>query len=131
LYLLQLVQALKYEPNKSPLAVFLISRCTANAVLANYFYWYLLDSIPSVSKQLLAQLDSQSSLTFKRQRALVDKLEAICQQVQRGTNQARKLEILVDNAIELVNFEALPLPLDPAVQVTGLVIGIILKINTN
>lgn len=54
----------------------------------------------------------------------MDKLSAICQQVQRGTNQARKLEILVDNTLELVNFEALPLPLDPTVQITGLVIGI-------
>jgi hypothetical protein len=60
---------------------------------------------------------------FRRQRDLLDKLDAICLQVQRGTNQARKLEILVDNAIALVNFEALPLPLDPTVQITGLVIG--------
>ena len=54
LYLLQLVQALKFEripeasssgsgPAKdSSLAEFLISRATANSILGSYFYWYLM-----------------------------------------------------------------------------------------
>ncbi|KAI0130200.1 phosphatidylinositol 3 [Xylariales sp. AK1849] len=52
LYLLQLVQALKFEPisttdsnrpatEASSLATFLISRAVENFKLANYFYWYL------------------------------------------------------------------------------------------
>ena len=52
LYLLQLVQALKYEHispdstqdvvENSPLARFLIQRAAANFMLGNYFYWYLM-----------------------------------------------------------------------------------------
>lgn len=52
LYLLQLVQALKYErltssPDQAPgqgstLANFLIQRATADFTLGNYFYWYLM-----------------------------------------------------------------------------------------
>ncbi|OBA20613.1 phosphatidylinositol 3-kinase, partial [Metschnikowia bicuspidata var. bicuspidata NRRL YB-4993] len=49
LYLLQLVQALKYEPvladddvlDEAPLARFLIERAVANPKLGNYFYWYV------------------------------------------------------------------------------------------
>ncbi|EEY15565.1 phosphatidylinositol 3-kinase VPS34 [Verticillium alfalfae VaMs.102] len=52
LYLLQLVQALKYEhisansaqdaTQDSSLAAFLISRAAANFMLGNYFHWYLM-----------------------------------------------------------------------------------------
>jgi phosphatidylinositol 3-kinase len=52
LYLLQLVQALKYEHmsadtgveniQHSPLAQFLIQRAAANFMLGNYFHWYLM-----------------------------------------------------------------------------------------
>ena len=47
LYLLQLVQALKYEnieptgPQVSSLASFLINRAAGNVQLANYLYWYV------------------------------------------------------------------------------------------
>lgn len=49
LYLLQLVQALKYEPvfslgdllKEAPLANFLIDRSVQNGVLGNFFYWYV------------------------------------------------------------------------------------------
>lgn len=47
LYLLQLVQALKYEnieptgPQVSSLATFLINRAARNVQLANYLYWYV------------------------------------------------------------------------------------------
>ncbi|KAJ1567431.1 Phosphatidylinositol (PI) 3-kinase, partial [Cladochytrium tenue] len=49
LYLLQLVQALKFESiteksgiHESPLADFLIDRSIKNPILGNYFYWYLM-----------------------------------------------------------------------------------------
>ena len=48
LYLLQLVQALKFEPYgdrpnaNTALAAFLIRRATENPILANYLQWYLL-----------------------------------------------------------------------------------------
>jgi phosphatidylinositol 3-kinase len=64
LYLLQLVQALKYEhiatesgedgTDKSSLARFLISRAVDNFTLGNYFFWYLMveceDTSPDQSK---------------------------------------------------------------------------------
>jgi len=42
-YLLQLVQALRYEsdPKCKPLADFLFSRCSKDMTLCNYFFWYL------------------------------------------------------------------------------------------
>lgn len=50
LYLLQLVQALKFEnipeitgvTSDSSLAGFLISRASENSILGSYFYWYLM-----------------------------------------------------------------------------------------
>ncbi|KAM9930859.1 hypothetical protein OXX80_009265 [Metschnikowia pulcherrima] len=49
LYLLQLVQALKYEPvsatgdalREAPLALFLVEKSVQNGMLGNYFYWYV------------------------------------------------------------------------------------------
>jgi len=41
LYLMQLVQALKFESFEGDLARFLIERASANASLSNYLYWYL------------------------------------------------------------------------------------------
>lgn len=53
LYLLQLVQALKFEyfdskdpdPNSSSLAQFLIDRAISNPVLGTYLHWYLMIEI--------------------------------------------------------------------------------------
>jgi len=42
LYLLQLVQALKFEDTDSGLSQFLIDRSVANAVLGTSFHWYLM-----------------------------------------------------------------------------------------
>lgn len=68
LYLLQLVQALKFEPistepnqdatQNSSLARFLISRAVSSFILGNYFYWYVMvecddtsdDQLPEVRK---------------------------------------------------------------------------------
>lgn len=61
LYLLQLVQALKFEPDASPteeseqgdsgLASFLISRSSANLLLGNYLHWYLMVELDDKSSQ--------------------------------------------------------------------------------
>ncbi|SMR49000.1 unnamed protein product [Zymoseptoria tritici ST99CH_3D1] len=72
LYLLQLVQALKYEPRHvkeedetdSSLASFLIARSAANIKLGNFLYWYLMveleldDNVPQQShnKKLFARV---------------------------------------------------------------------------
>lgn len=62
LYLLQLVQALKYEnydamtshedEQEWDLATFLIARCVQDDVLANYFYWYIVVEIENFSQSI-------------------------------------------------------------------------------
>lgn len=74
LYLLQLVQALKFEkilPEKndgstrdSSLARFLITRATSNLMLGNYLHWYL-----------MVECDDQSSDQIKEHRRLFTKVE--------------------------------------------------------
>ncbi|KAI5292533.1 Phosphatidylinositol (PI) 3-kinase [Ascosphaera acerosa] len=78
LYLLQLVQALKFEPRQTPsrvsgssssdssLATFLISRAASNPILGSYFHWYLMvecdDSGPgtvSAHRKLFARVEYQ------------------------------------------------------------------------
>lgn len=59
LYLLQLVQALKYEATvpvtqEWDLATFLINRCVLDDILANYFYWYLVVEIENFSQNISA-----------------------------------------------------------------------------
>jgi len=61
LYLLQLVQALKFEPEaksddttshaESSLARFLIERSASNIILGNYFHWYLMVELDDKSNQ--------------------------------------------------------------------------------
>lgn len=64
LYLLQLVQALRFESEKSskksPLARFLVTRAASNPILANFFFWYITveaadRNAPSIFKHVLTQ----------------------------------------------------------------------------
>jgi phosphatidylinositol 3-kinase len=66
-YLLQLVQALRYDQatGHTELASFLIRRASANAVIGNYFYWYIkvaaddanmIEYYQTITKQYLAAL---------------------------------------------------------------------------
>lgn len=74
LYLLQLVQALKFEKilpetndrstRDSSLARFLITRATSNLMLGNYLHWYL-----------MVECDDQSSDQIKEHRRLFTKVE--------------------------------------------------------
>lgn len=74
LYLLQLVQALKFEKilpetndgstRDSSLARFLITRATSNLMLGNYLHWYL-----------MVECDDQSSGQIKEHRRLFTKVE--------------------------------------------------------
>lgn len=73
LYLLQLVQALKYEnydliethdcDQEWDLSTFLINRCVQDDVLSNYLYWYLVVEIENFSQSLgELSLNSTSSI---------------------------------------------------------------------
>jgi phosphatidylinositol 3-kinase len=120
LYLLQLVQALKYEHiktdtedesgNDSSLARFLIQRAAANFLLGNYFHWYLMvecdDRSPEQGvdnrniyrkvaydfmAELVKQPDGQETRkTLLRQAELVAILSRIAQDVKASSESVAK-----------------------------------------
>lgn len=120
LYLLQLVQALKYEHiktdtedesgNDSSLARFLIQRAAANFLLGNYFHWYLMvecdDRSPEQGvdnrniyrkvaydfmAELVKQPDGQETRkTLLRQAELVAILSRIAQDVKASSESIAK-----------------------------------------
>lgn len=120
LYLLQLVQALKYEHiktdtedesgNDSSLARFLIQRAAANFLLGNYFHWYLMvecdDRSPEQGvdnrniyrkvaydfmAELVKQPDGQETRkTLLRQAELVAILSRIAQDVKTSSESIAK-----------------------------------------
>lgn len=149
LYLLQLVQALKYEENSrgaahdSSLANFLITRAANNFKLGSYLHWYLMvecdDTSPgtlSTQRRLFArveyyfmaeleQVSPEHRKTLLRQGELVAVLTKIAKDI-RFARETRPLKIeklkkyLKDPKNELVHIDPpLPLPLDPEVSVTG------------
>lgn len=133
------------------LATFLIERACANETLANYFYWYLLieveepdnhtkDSTVKEMYQIVMKRFSltlqKGSLEYKRRKELlyrgrdfVEKLLSLLKTVARESGGRRKKTerlqaLLLDkdiHKIDFLNFEPLPLPLDPSVKVKGIV----------
>ncbi|KAF2742847.1 phosphatidylinositol 3-kinase [Sporormia fimetaria CBS 119925] len=149
LYLLQLVQALKYEAtgegDDSSLARFLISRATTSFTLGNFFHWYLMVEISDTSedqapehRDLFAKVEydfmielertaagRETRQTLKRQGELITILAKISKDVRfdRGARPqkiARLKKLLSDPKNELTNFDPLPLPLDPSIKITGI-----------
>lgn len=150
LYLLQLVQALKFEPestNKevdetdSSLASFLIARSAANFKLVNFFYWYLQVEIElkgklsklfrRVSDDFMAELDStptgkEHRETLHRQGDFVGALGNMCDELKKVNGRLGKIErlkkMLADPKYKLLNIDPpLPLPLDPSITITGVI----------
>ncbi|KAH0565539.1 hypothetical protein GP486_001072 [Trichoglossum hirsutum] len=155
LYLLQLVQALKFEKispettkdvaQDSSLANFLITRATSNAMLGNYLHWYLMvecdDRSPDQVKEhrkLFARVEFnfmteltkrpdgvERRKTLLRQGELITVLSKISKEIRFSReDRLRKIErlkkFLADPKNELNSFDPpLPLPLDPAVSITG------------
>ncbi|KAI5843468.1 kinase-like domain-containing protein [Morchella snyderi] len=150
LYLLQLVQALKFERIKpstttdasrdSSLANFLISRACMNITLGNFFYWYLMVETEDTNqeyKRLFSKVawEFQVALgkmedgdkrraVIKRQADFVFMIGEISKEIQglresRPKKVERLRQVLADTKNELVSFEAVPLPLDPGVNVVG------------
>jgi phosphatidylinositol 3-kinase len=149
LYLLQLVQALKFEnitsskstdpTHDSSLAHFLITRSIQNPLLGNNFHWYLMvecedrtssshKTFAKVAFQFMKTLSEQPDGTdrrgvFKRQAELVGKLQNISREVRsmRG-DRGKKIERLKQSIREsgLETMEPLPLFLDAGVQMIGI-----------
>ncbi|RIB03510.1 atypical PIKK PI3K protein kinase [Gigaspora rosea] len=145
LYLLQLVQALKFEnisdkSSSSSLAEFLIERAIKNPILGNNFYWYLMvECEDKVVGKMYGKITFQFMTAMKeiptglerrdilrRQAELVVALSSISKDI-RIMKEARpkKIErlraIISDPKNGLLQFPPLPLPLDARVEVTGII----------
>ncbi|KAL5119285.1 Phosphatidylinositol (PI) 3-kinase [Pleosporales sp. CAS-2024a] len=149
LYLLQLVQALKYEApgegDDSSLARFLVTRAANSFALGNFFHWYLMveisdfstdqepahrDLFAKVEYDFMVELEKtpegvETRNMFRRQGELLTVLAKISKDVRFGggdrpTKLARLKKAISDPKNELSNFEPLPLPLDPSVYITGI-----------
>lgn len=146
LYLLQLVEALKFEPwvasaTRSYLARFLTNRAVLNPVLGNFFYWYV--SIQAserrygpkiyqpVLRHYLATLPhapggSEQLEQVKLQVSFMNKLLEAAKFV-KSSKESRPKRIeqlrayLTDPRNELIQFPRTNLPLDPTVQICGIV----------
>ncbi|KAF8793703.1 Phosphatidylinositol 3-kinase catalytic like protein [Argiope bruennichi] len=133
------------------LATFLIERACANETLANYFYWYLIIEVEEPDnhnkenqvKKMYHDVMKRFSLTlqrgppeYKRRKELlyrgrdfVEKLLSLLKTVARESGGRRKKTerlqaLLLDkdiHKIDFLNFEPLPLPLDPSVKVKGII----------
>jgi phosphatidylinositol 3-kinase len=158
LYLLQLVQALKYEhisnqseqvpaTHDSSLARFLISRASANFMLGNYFYWYLMvecdDASPEQGQDtrniyrkvaydfMMDMVKTPDGVdmrkTLLRQAEMIEVLSRISGEVKAAHESIAKKTDRVKNFLAdsknelLVISPPLPLPLDPSVKITGVV----------
>ncbi|KAG0084079.1 Phosphatidylinositol (PI) 3-kinase [Podila epicladia] len=143
LFLLQLVQGLKFEhidnsSVESNLAEFLIERSVKNPILGNYFYWYLMIEYedPAVGKmygkvsyQYMSAMSPTGGLrrqNLHRQAKLIETLANLSKSVkQTRESRPKKIERLreyiSDPKNELMSFEPLALPLDPRIEVTGII----------
>ncbi|KAK9455873.1 kinase-like domain-containing protein [Dipodascopsis uninucleata] len=146
LYLLQLVQALKFDKvsnnrgKKSSLARFLEGRAAKNEILGNYFHWYVsVETEDGDSKTLyknvlsdflntLAGMPNGSSRLslLKRQSKFISTFSVLAREVRFSKeSRPKKIEFLrkflSDPRNELLNFDPLPLPLDAKIKAVGVV----------
>ncbi|KAF2270189.1 phosphatidylinositol 3-kinase-like protein [Lojkania enalia] len=149
-YLLQLVQALKYEAggegDDSSLARFLVTRAASSFTLGNFFHWYLMVEISDFSddqapehRDLFAKIEydfmfelektpegREKRNTFKRQGELLAILTKISKDIRfsredRLRRIAHLKKSLADPKNELIAIDPpLPLPLDPSIHITGI-----------
>jgi len=148
LYLVQLVQALKFEGlqnegiriTDSPLADFLIQRSARNPVLGNYFHWYLMVECEDkswgkvyarVAYQFMTSLSEQPNgnqrrEVLRRQGELVATLLGISKELRamkdpRPKRIERLHNIINDPKNGLVHFAPMPLPMDANVEIVGII----------
>eukprot|EP00158_Paraphelidium_tribonemae_P006475 Partr_v1_DN27836_c0_g1_i1_m23389 putative Phosphatidylinositol 3kinase len=146
LYLLQLVEAIKFEnieergAYESPLVEFLVRRALQNVLLGNDFHWYLMteceDKVHSktfakVSYHFMTRMVEMTDGylrrdMLRRQADLIERLSTITRDL-RSTKDARpkKIEnlqaLLADSNSGLLSFAPFPLPVDASVEVCGIV----------
>ncbi|KAI1318132.1 Phosphatidylinositol (PI) 3-kinase [Mortierella claussenii] len=143
LFLLQLVQGLKFEQidnhfGESNLAAFLIERAVKNPILGNYFHWYLMIECEDVavskmygkvSYQYMSAMTAsgiQRRESLRRQGELIETLANLSKSVkQMRESRPKKIEklreFISDPKNGLISFKPLALPLDPRIEVTGII----------
>ena len=141
-YLLQLVQALRYEPSDdSVLSRFLISRALKNEVLASFLYWFLVVGFenPSFERRAMATHQmfeqachdlgpkgTQQWIALKRQGVLIERLTSITVDILnlRGARKVERLRAILNGqgiGTELTYFtHNIPHLLDPLISLTGI-----------
>ncbi|KAH8554115.1 phosphatidylinositol 3-kinase [Umbelopsis sp. PMI_123] len=148
LYLLQLVQALKFEriTDKGPisydssLAQFLIDRAIRNPILGNYFHWYLMvECEDKVVGRMYAKV-AYHYLTailevpgghrrrdiLRRQGELIQTLSDLSKDIRAMKDtRPKKVEklrrMIADPKGPLFSFSTLPFPLDPRYEVSKVI----------
>ncbi|KAG0301860.1 Phosphatidylinositol (PI) 3-kinase [Dissophora globulifera] len=143
LFLLQLVQGLKFEhidnnfgePN---LVAFLIERALKNPILGNYFHWYLMIECEDVTvskmygkvsfQYMKAMTESgiQRRESLRRQGELIEMLARLSKDVKlmrdsRPKKIEKLREFISDPKNGLISFKPLALPLDPRIEITGII----------
>ncbi|GAM23254.1 hypothetical protein SAMD00019534_064290, partial [Acytostelium subglobosum LB1] len=140
-YLLQLVQATKYEPvnfAESPLISFLMEKAAKSFVFANYLYWYLtVDSVlkksffcqhyVTLGDELQRHLPSTDRNTLTRQAHFVRRLSELSAELKAMPGSLAKKKdklksMLTDGDYkDLSDFPPLILPLNPNIEVMGII----------
>eukprot|EP00003_Mantamonas_plastica_P029479 TRINITY_DN698_c1_g1_i1.p1 TRINITY_DN698_c1_g1~~TRINITY_DN698_c1_g1_i1.p1 ORF type:complete len:705 (+),score=236.36 TRINITY_DN698_c1_g1_i1:789-2903(+) len=143
-YLLQLVQAVRYESyEKSDLSEFLVKRCAQNMTLGHYFTWYV--RVAKEDKQYTQMFNrlwdrysmqllnlpnddgTERLLELERQTGLVAELGEMMSELKASKDpRPKKIEqlrvMLQDDAyLSESSLDRVCLPVDPSVQVTGVV----------
>lgn len=136
-YLLQLVQALRYELKyPSALSTFLIERATANFELANFFYWYLIVETTDKAKgQMFLGVFSALQQSLKESKpdwlTMLNQQEAWLKQIlllietinPKSTRDAEGLlrQVVSDKGSfsHLKSFSPIVLPLQPPLRACG------------
>ncbi|GMM50764.1 phosphatidylinositol 3-kinase [Starmerella bacillaris] len=141
LYLLQLVEALKFEPYndnpaKSYLARFLENRAILNSHLGNYFYWYVsvqasdrkygAQVFQPIQRHYLSSVPQNILRQVKLQVKFMNKLLEMATLVKQSKEtRSKRIELMRahinDPRHELIKFSPTVLPLDPSVVVVGLI----------
>ncbi|KAG0248334.1 Phosphatidylinositol (PI) 3-kinase [Mortierella polycephala] len=143
LFLLQLVQGLKFEHidssfGESNLVAFLIERAVKNPILGNYFHWYLMIECEDlavskmygkVSYQYMSAMTTsgiQRRESLRRQGELIETLANLSKNIkQMRESRPKKIEklreFISDPKNGLISFKSLALPLDPRIEVTGII----------
>ncbi|KAI8887127.1 phosphatidylinositol 3-kinase [Backusella circina FSU 941] len=148
LYLLQLVQALKFEhisekvPTSydSSLVQFLIDRSTSNPILGNYFHWYIMveceDKVvgkmyPKVAFHYfnaIVEVENghQRRDILRKQGELMHTLSKVSKEIRAlkdvRAKKVDKLRAMISDPKGLLHsIPTLPLPLDPTKEVCGII----------